>query len=281
MQVINLPDDTVYRNLYTLSGYDAGRSLIVTNNTADPAFITQSPTLPLVTSDQYPIQPGQTILIHGSVDPIWILGGTGPILVQSLLETTTPFTGVDLPRDMYTSSNEVYRRLRVDVAQTGFFEGREFRTFKELSIASGATLVFMITVPVNTILQNVRLSLDAGSIKLRTVAGGTPTGSFTETLPIIPKNTMTGGIFPAPPTPLYAAQNVITSGATALTGGVDIDILRIVVANASGQAQSIGAAVDDSRGVGPGTYYWVFNNFGTGTATGVFSSFWEERPTTL
>ena len=31
--------------------------------------------------------------------------------------------------------------------------------------------------------------------------------------------------------------------------------------------------------VGPGTYYWVFTNFGNGTATGVFSSFWEERPT--
>lgn len=180
--------------------------------------------------------------------------------------------------DMLTSSRATYRRLRVDVAQTGFFEGREFRTFKELSIAAGATLVMRITVPVNTILQNVRLSLDAGSVKLRTVSGGTPTGTFAEALPIIPKNTMTGGEFPAPPLPLYLSQNVIESGATALTGGTDIDIIRIVVANASGQASSVGAAVDDSRGVGPGTYYWVFTNFGTGAATGVFSSFWEERP---
>ena len=182
------------------------------------------------------------------------------------------------PLGMITDGQEEYGRLRVDVAQTGFFKGREFRTFKEISVASGATAVMRITVPVNTILQSVSLFLDAGSIKLRTVSGGTPTGTFTEAMPIIPKNTMTGGAFPAPPLPLYMAQNVVESGATALTGGVDIDVLRLVVANASGQASSVGAAIDDSRGVGPGAYYWVFNNFGTGTATGVFSSFWEERP---
>lgn len=180
--------------------------------------------------------------------------------------------------DMLTSSMATYRRLRVDVGQTGFFEGREFRTFKELNISAGATLVMRVIVPVNTILQNVRISLDDGSLKLRTVAGGTPAGSFAEALPIIPKNTMTGGLFPAPPLPLYVAQNSISSGATGLSGGIDIDVLRIVVANASGQASSVGSAVDDSRGVGPGTYYWVFTNFGSGAATGVFSSFWEERP---
>lgn len=182
------------------------------------------------------------------------------------------------PSDLLTSNREKYRRVRVDLAQTGFFEGREFRTFKELSIAAGATLVIRITVPVNTILQHVGLVLDAGSIKLRTVSGGTPAGSFSEALPILSKNNMSGGAFPAPPLPLYSAQNLLESGGTALTGGVDIDVLRLVVANASGQASSVGGNQDDARGVGPGTYYWVFNNFGNGTATGVFSSFWEERP---
>lgn len=280
MQIISIPSKTVYTNLYTLSGFPAGTSLIVTNGSSEPLFLVQSATIPTAGSDAYPVPSGETKLVHANELPIWIRGGTGPVIIQTLLETITPFTGVDLPRDLYTSSKETYRRFRVDVAQTGFFEGHEFRTFKELSIASGATLVLRIVVPVNTILQGVTLHLDAGSVKLRTVSGGTPTGTFAETLPVIPKNTMTGGVFPAPPTPLYMAQNVITSGATALAGGVDIDILRLVVANASGQASSVGAAVDDSRGVGPGTYYWVFNNFGNGTATGVFSSFWEERPVT-
>lgn len=278
MQVVSIPSNLTYSNLYTLSQFDPGTSLVVTNNTSSSAFLVQAVSPPLASSDQYPLLPGQTVLVHANADPVWIRGGTGPVLVQSVIETITPYTAVDLPHDIYTSKNEKYRRLSVDVAQTGFFEGREFRSFKELSIVSGATLVFRIVVPVNTILQNVRLSLDAGSVKLRTVSGGTPTGTFGTTLPIIPKNTMTGGVHPAPPTPLYIAQNTIMSGATDLTGGVDIDILRLVVANASGQASSVGAAVDDSRGVGPGTYYWVFNNFGSGTATGVFSTFWEERP---
>lgn len=182
------------------------------------------------------------------------------------------------PSDLLTSSRYKYRRIRVDLAQTGFFEGREFRTFKELSIPQGQSVVMRINVPVNTILQSVALTLDAGSVKLRTVAGGTPVGSFTENMPVIAKNTMTGGEFPAPPLPLYLPQDTVNYGATGLTGGVDIDVIRMVVANASGQAQTVGAAVDDSRGVGPGTYYWVFTNFGNGTATGVFSSFWEERP---
>lgn len=180
---------------------------------------------------------------------------------------------------LMTSGRDKYGRMRVDVGQTGFFEGREFRTFKELSIAQGQSVVMRINVPVNTILQSVALTLDAGSVKLRTVAGGTPVGSFTENMPVIAKNTMTGGEFPAPPLPVYVAQDTVNYGATGLTGGVDIDVIRMVVANASGQAQTVGAAVDDSRGVGPGTYYWVFTNFGNGTATGVFSSFWEERPT--
>ena len=38
------------------------------------------------------------------------------------------------PSDLLTSEREKYRRVRVDVGQTGFFDGREFRTFKEISI---------------------------------------------------------------------------------------------------------------------------------------------------
>ena len=150
---------------------------------------------------------------------------------------------------LMTSGRDKYGRLRVDVAQTGFFEGREFRTFKELNIPQGQTVVMRINVPVNTILQSVGITLDAGSVKLRTVSGGTPVGSFASNLPIIPKNTMTGTEFPAPPLPLYVAQNTINYGATGLTGGVDIDVIRLVVANASGQASSVGSAQDDSRGL--------------------------------
>lgn len=190
---------------------------------------------------------------------------------------TENFDPIHWPFELLTSNDTTRRRLRVDVGQTGFFEGREFRSFKEINIAAGATLVFRVIVPVNTILQHVGLILDDGKIKMRPVAGGTPTGTFNDPLPIIPKNNMTGGQFPAPPVPLYVAQTTIVSGGTALTGGTDIDVLRLVVAGASGQASTVGDSVDDARGVAPGTYYRVLNNFGSGAATGVFSTFWEER----
>lgn len=268
-------------NLSTLSTLNLTLiSVKITNLSNSALYMTRSATQPVSSFIGTQIFPKQTYSCTKDALQTWIRAPFfGSINIEPLLANSIePFTLVDLPKDVWTSAQEGYRRLRVDVSQTGFTEGREFRTFKELSIGSGNTLVMRITVPVNTILQNVVLSLDAGSIRLRTVVGGTPTGTFSESLPIIAKNTMTGGIPPAPILPLYVSQNSIASGATALTGGVDIDIIRIVVANASGQAQSVGAAVDDSRGVGPGTYYWVFNNFGSGTATGVFSSFWEERP---
>lgn len=68
------------------------------------------------------------------------------------------------------------------------------------------------------------------------------------------------------------------TGTYTIAGFGPSDVIRLVVANASGQASSVGSAHDDSRGVGPGTYYWVLENFGNGAATGVFSSFFEERP---
>lgn len=197
---------------------------------------------------------------------------------QIILDRATGRSG--WPIGLVTSEKEKYGRIRVDSAQTGFFEGREFRTFKEINIASGDTLVVQINAGVNTILLGVKLVLDAGSIKLRTVAGGTLSGTFNDSLPIIPKNTMTGGLFPAPPEPLYVSQNTISSGGTALSGGIDIDVLRVVSANANAQAQSVGQSENDMRGVGAGTYYWVFENFGNGAATGVFSAFWEEQPFT-
>lgn len=273
MLVINLPSNITYSNLYTLSSYAAGKSLIVTNNSSTPAFLVQSALAPADSSDQYPLLPGQSILVHGNDNPIWIRGGTGPIIVQSLLETITPFTGCDLPRDVWTWDVENFRRLRVDTSQTSFFTGYQGRTFKEFSLASGATYVIMVTVPVNTILWSVDLSVDAGSLKLSTYAGGTPSVTLTDTIPVIPKNTMS-----TRPTPLYTLQNQLVGGLATLTGGTLIDVLRVATAGATAQQVSVGSSPFSERGVGLGTYYWVFNNYSNGTATGVFSSFWEERP---
>lgn len=162
-------------------------------------------------------------------------------------------------------------RLRVDPDQTSFWQGLQYRTFREINIPNGATLVLRVNAAVNTVLYDVSLTLDAGAVRLRTMTGGTEGGAFSEALPIIRKNTMTD-------CPLIPAQNAITAGGTH-AGGTDIDIIRLVAANATAQQSSVGSKAFDQRGVGPGVYYWVLTNIApSGAATGVFSSFWEERP---
>ena len=272
MQVVSIPSNITYSNLYTLSSFAAGTSLIVTNNTSSPAFLIQAVSPPLASSDQYPLIPGQTVLVHGNANPIWVRGGSGPLIIQSILETITPFTGVDLPRDLYTSDNEGYRRMRVDVGQTGFFEGREFRTFKEFSIAAGATYVVKVVVPINAILFEQGVEIDDGSIRIVNASGGTPGGTFSETLPVVAKNNMS-----TRPTPFYTSQLVWTAGGTH-TGGFIFDTHRAVAASATAQQSTVGNIVGDERGVAANTYYIRYENFGSGAATGTLWFFWEERP---
>lgn len=271
MIVLNLPSNITYSNLYTLSGFTQGDSLILTNNTATPVFLVQASTPPLAESDQYPLIPGQSILVHATTNPIWVRGGTGPFIVQKVTETITPFTGVDLPHDIYTAPKELYRRIKVDPGQTSFHSGREFRTFYEFSIAAGASVYIRANVNVDTILYDVSCVVDSGSIRLSTYAGSTGVGTYATPLPIISKNTMT-----LKESPTYVAQNTLFTGGTGVTGGIVIDIIRVVAANATAQQTSVGSKQFDQRGVGAGTYYWRLENFSSGTATGVFSGWWAE-----
>jgi hypothetical protein len=269
MAIINLPSTTVYSNLYTLSEFDAGTSLILTNDSSLPCYVIQQPTQPSVSDRSFPVRSGETTLIHANDDPIWIRGGIGQIIVQRLTGTVAPFSTVDLPHDLYTSTKEGFRRLRVDIAQTSFFEGREFRTFKEWTAATTATYVIKAVVPLDIILFSLTSAVEAGTIRVETVVGGTEGGTFSETLPILPANTMS-----TRPSPFYTNQTVLTAGGT-LTGGTVIDVLRIKAADNSNFAGSVGVAATDERGVGAATYYFRI------TLTGVIGTFkarWEERP---
>ena len=170
-------------------------------------------------------------------------------------------------------------RLRVDVGQTGFFDGREFRTFREFAVATTSTYVIKVVVPVNTILFEFGCELEAGTIRVETLRqGGTVVegGSFSETLPRIPTNTMT-----EKPQPPYASQVLLTAGGT-LTGGsvaegTIIDVLRGKAADNSNFAASVGAGGGAERGVAPATYYWRAT---LAAFVGVIKARWEERPGT-
>ena len=182
------------------------------------------------------------------------------------------------PADLLTSAREGTRRLRVDLGRTGFFEGREFRTFYEYSVPSGRSVYLRATVPLNIILFSTSLTLDAdktrvgssaSKMRMSLSAGGTEGGTWSP-VAVFPKNTMTDR-------PTYTGQVQIESGGTH-SGGTLLDVVRLLSETAGSRESTVGGQVSDERGVGPGVYYYRLENIDGQTATGVFSAFWEERP---
>lgn len=53
MITISLPSQTQYYNLHTLSGYDPGSVVLVTNMTTDPLFIVQAATQPVTDANAF------------------------------------------------------------------------------------------------------------------------------------------------------------------------------------------------------------------------------------
>lgn len=179
-----------------------------------------------------------------------------------------------IPSDLLTSERLSTRRLRVDVAETGFFEGREFRISEELAVPAGETLVYRFTSPVDFILQRQTLSLDDSAIRFRAYrsAQGTAGGAF-EPVPMHGVNIMSD-------TPAYARQAVVSAGGTFTpsVGEEAVETIRLRAANATAQRSTVSGAAGDQRGLPAGTYYLLLENIGNGVATGVFDLKWEERP---
>jgi hypothetical protein len=158
------------------------------------------------------------------------------------------------------------RRLRVDVGQTGFFAGREFRTFYEFS----SSFVIQVVAPVNTILFEISVALTSGEVRVESVTGGTPGGMFSTPLPVFARNTMTERPFP-----YYTPQVTAAVGGTH-TGGTVLDVFKNKTADNANFAAGVGSGSSDERGVGPATYYIRVTV--TGTTAGILKFRWEERP---
>ena len=168
------------------------------------------------------------------------------------------------PAKLMTDGDGAYSRLRVDVGQTNFWSGKQFRTFQKLTILSPGTVAIRATVGVNIILNETSFHTENSGIEVGLYVGGTADGPWTS-MPIIRKNTMTNA-------PVIASQVTMDYDGSH-TGGTLIDLLRV----SAGNKQSSVGGIDSERGVGPGTYYYVITNTGNQTATVVFSGFWEER----
>ena len=168
------------------------------------------------------------------------------------------------PAKLMTDNDGQYARLRVDVGETQFWAGKQFRTFQKVTIDAGATVSIRATVGVNIVLYETSFNTEDSSIEVQLKAGGTASGPWTS-MPVIRKNTMTTA-------PVITSQVTLDYDGSH-TGGTLIDLIRVVAGN-KGSNFSAG---DSERGVGPGTYYYVITNTGNQTATVVFSGYWEER----
>jgi hypothetical protein len=182
-----------------------------------------------------------------------------------------PVTAIAFPDNMITKGEEGYNRLRVDIAQTGFFRGREFRTFYEYSIASGSSVTLKISSPIDFILFSQVLTVGAGDIRFVATINATEATSFTVDVPVIAKNRMT-----SIPSPAYVCPITVKNGGT-ITGGTIVEIFRIHTSGGTGQESTVGGEQGSERGLSAGNYYLTLQNTGNTTSTGVFSCWWECR----
>lgn len=168
------------------------------------------------------------------------------------------------PKVLMTDSDGDYARLRVDVAQTHFWSGKQFRTFQKLTINASSSVTVRATVGCDIVLYETSFTTENSSIEVQLKAGGSASGPW-NSIPVIRKNTMST-------TPVITSQ-VTMDYDGGHTGGTLIDLIRVMAGN---KQSSVGGS-DSGRGVGAGTYYYVITNTGNQTATVVFSGYWEER----
>lgn len=171
-----------------------------------------------------------------------------------------------------------YERLLSDVARTSFYEGREFRIYKELNIPASQTYVQKIVVPVNIIIYGASIAIDGGWIRAASVVGGTEGGVFTA-MSRFAVNGMTGVNRRSDYSgAVYQPQVTFSEGGTH-TGGTELDVVRAKTSNNNNNASSVGEVGQDERGIPPGTYYFRFLNLsGSDAGTGMFRFRWAELP---
>ena len=179
-----------------------------------------------------------------------------------------------------TSSLPQFSRTQVDVGQTAFFEGREFRTNRKISIPSNSSIVWKFSSDVDFILFEQSFSMYGGIYEFYAWLDSnvTETSAFSIVVPIIGKNRSkeyrkySGN--------RYESQVSILSGGviTVLDDGDYVDVAAVAAPNATAQLASVGGAINTERYLPSGTYYLEHRNTSNSTINLIYSLVWEERP---
>lgn len=254
--------------------------LLIQNQGRDVMYIFKSVSAPTLSAPALDLFHWQSIEVDNSSGDIWV-GSQQDGVLFATPSTDISRATIDFPPELITSTAEGYGRVRVDQGQTGFFEGREFRTFYEFNLPANNVQTLKFVSTVNFMLFEQSLSVDAGSVRLEAFINATEIATFNTHLPVIGKNRMTTRL-----APFYTSQIAVTTHATPValgssintTGATRTDLSRVVASNSTAQQQSVSGGTQSERGLPAGTYYVRLHNFGNGNATGVYSLIWEERP---
>lgn len=279
IQTIKLPNSADYHDLYQLSGFTMGESLIVVNNTGGQIRLHQSTEAPTERLIGYPIWPNNTALAHGNDDlPVWCKGGTdGYVIVQKVTSTVLPFTGVEFAQDIVTSGKQGFRRLQVDQGQTGFFEGRNFRLIRKIR----NEFVLKFESPVDFILYEQVFGVTSGNYEFHAWRTNNveETAAFTDDLTQYVVNQNGSAEFRDYNGGRYQSQVTLTTGGAIAVADVEqyTDYAEMKTSNSTAQRSSVSQSGNTQRYLPAGTYYLEFTFIDT-PVRGVYQIGWEERP---
>ena len=172
--------------------------------------------------------------------------------------------------DVFERAKGAAGRLFVEDGNSAFFQGRQYFTFSEYSIAQSAVGVYKVVLTEDVIMRDFFVLLTVSNANVEIVSGGTEGGTFSTALVIQSTNNMQR-------TPVRASTTTMSYGGTH-TGGTVLD--KFVLLSGNNLNQATGGLGGEQFPVGfpPGTYYVRITNTGSTTATGLFKARWTEDP---
>lgn len=262
MQVVSIPSNISYFNIYVLSGYASSKSLILTNNTSSVIEVLQAPSPPLATSDAFPLYIGQTILIEGNGDPIWVKGSTGPLIVQDYTDTIIPFNGID-PR-VYAGTQALTTQSFVEANCKNGVQ-YELATYDPAFLVGTNRDFILLTGAKSVLIKGRMFSFTGDEIsttiyKNPTYTGGTsvPYFNLSDINPVTGLATLLG-------TPTVTSVGTAISPTYRLLGSLPQGARAVSTTEAEGGVPEL------ERVLAPNSVY-LFRTTNTGTVTSTFSS---------
>ncbi|MBP6517899.1 hypothetical protein [Shewanella sp.] len=169
-----------------------------------------------------------------------------------------------IPVTVSANGNE---RVKVDTANTAFWDAREFR----VGIDKTAAYTLKLVSPIDFILQMQTLTSNDGTAVFKAYTSSqvtSETAAFNDTIQNLPNNGMSTA-------PAYTKQITISGGGTVALNGTPEprEIITVRAATSSSQRTTVGGDAIKERGLPAGTYYLVF----TGSDYN-YRLIYEERP---